>query len=594
MVAKRMKCPWGKTSPNLRGVRLTGDQRKWFVQEINDYGKSPVSLANRFHLLPNTVGKWANKVKQGKTLGEGSGRPTTYTPQALKMMKEKMSKSKFAFRPHQVQDMLVEAARNSAEERGVNVAQSGGSKSTMFRASRTMGLVSGTAEATTDARIVACSELRNQVSHAAANNLMVERANVSSLLNINFDGTSFESAGAGADDVEVKYVPAPTKKSLAPSRGLVVEPDPDDKTLTKCYIKYMCIVCAAGLQQAPIYMLADSNMTEEEFRVARVQNMGIGTDITNYGWIVFTKTRAANVAFYKWLFTSAVIPMVNEIKQVYRLPADSKAWVQMDGESVQLQPLFDKNLLSALKEKHIHVGKLPGSTTSINQPCDAVNIFRGPKTQNKKIANKDVKDNKFMRAALDSVFKQHHVWLNSEERGTKRALGKRKKRPAARDPVDLIQMEPAYVKLCILGLLRVQLALQLCMRPHMIRESFKATGIYPFSLEQILNNCHHKITKTEQAAIKAKLPELTELMNQQGEIYETDFDRLGLLCTTVREGKALDELVLNRRRSVIVTHSVANAREVDYITQRDAAKEKAEKKRTCVQLKEGIKLVITK
>jgi len=50
--------------------------------------------------------------------------------------------------------------------------------------------------------------------------------------------------------------------------------------------------------------------------------------------------------------------------------------VILDGEQVQIDPVFDDDIFKMLTDNNIVIGKPPGSTTAINQPCDAGNCFR--------------------------------------------------------------------------------------------------------------------------------------------------------------------------------------------------------------------------
>jgi hypothetical protein len=296
-----------------------------------------------------------------------------------------------------------------------------------------------------------------------------------------------------------------------------------------------------------------------------------------YKATILTKTRAGNAAYHRWLFNFIIVDWVDKVKSARDLPASATTVVTMDGEPIQLLPLFDRTILQdKLKEKNIVVAKSPGSTTSINQPCDVLNCFRGPKTQNKKINNKDVKDDKFMLSVLGKIFDEHNEWLNDEERGAARANGKKKKRPKKSEKPDTIAMDPSHVSMAKLGLLRVQLALQMCMRPHMIKDSFKATGIYPRSVDIVLANCHTRIPPPQVKAIKAAMPALVNLFKVQGEIYEADFDRLGIVATNPRTGKGLDSLVLYRRRAMLLTHPQVRLRELNI----QYEKLKAERKRS--------------
>ncbi len=51
----------------------------------------------------------------------------------------------------------------------------------------------------------------------------------------------------------------------------------------------------------------------------------------------------------------------------------------MDGEAVQIECFKLPHVINLLFQHHIAVGKPPGSTTEITQPCDVGNCFRGSK-----------------------------------------------------------------------------------------------------------------------------------------------------------------------------------------------------------------------
>ena len=65
------------------------------------------------------------------------------------------------------------------------------------------------------------------------------------------------------------------------------------------------------------------------------------------------------------------------------------------------------------------------------------------------------------------------------------------------------------------------------------------------------------------------MPELINTMDQYGEISDEVFDRLGIAKTADAINKSTDELVLNRRRSVILTHPIAIEKEIAYKKKRD-------------------------
>lgn len=573
--------PYGKEKVDLNGIRIPVAFKNWAVERLVSRKRKAKNIAKKYNLVRSTVQSWATRANKGVILSEGPGRHKKISAKGLSEIGKFMDDSVMDVRSSDYLARLQQAAEQTALERGQSTTGVHLSRNTILRASKALGVTNGLAEATTNARIVGCGEIRNQVSLAA---MTLSTPEIDQRLVLNFDSSGFTVGGKGADDVEIKYVKEEkgAKKKInrtAPSRGRQVSPDPDDQGFTRYTIKYVLLMCAGGFQAAPIYVLADDNMGEEEFRSYKAKGLGVGTNLDSHGHVVIMKNRTGNAAFHRWLLTSVMIPWVEDLKKYYDIGADKWAALNIDGEPTQMPVIFEPEIQALLEAHKIIVGKFPASTTSINQPCDARNAFRAPKTQNKKIANKDVKSNTFLMNVVVQIFKQHNEWLNSDERGDERHKGKPKRYQSKKKKKIEIAMNSAHLTLGKYGLLRIQLALQLCMRPHMIRESFQATGLYPVDAKKILSNCHHRITREEELHIMHRMPELIQLFKTQGEVFESDFDRLGIQSTKQREGKGLDGLILYRRRAIILTHKDVVRRQAEYVTIKEAAEEKASKKR---------------
>jgi hypothetical protein len=78
-----------------------------------------------------------------------------------------------------------------------------------------------------------------------------------------------------------------------------------------------------------------------------------------------------------------------------------------------------------------------------------------------------------------------------------------------------------------------------------------------------MNNWKTKVSKEENALIENNLDNLTDLFEQQGEqLFDADMINLGIQSHVVRGGKkAMDALVLYRRRSCMLTNPALIERE---------------------------------
>jgi hypothetical protein len=415
----------------------------------------------------------------------------------------------------------------------------------------------------------ATSNLPNAISFFVMNHLMINVKKIHPALVLNADATQF-AVGGTVDKVTVKYYK--DELSSRKSRSLKVgSKRGTENNLVKFFIKFYLIINCTGSQSNPVYLIADANLADDECQVYEVPLLGIGTNVKdNVGYVVFCKDRIANSKFYDWVNEHVLIPFASDLKTAFardieRRSCSGDAWFQLDGESTQLDVFQHPNILDMMRENNFVIGKPPGSTTAITQPCDAGNCFRGPKTSLKRINDMDVDYNVAMLERLQIMFAEHNKYLNSEAQGDRRVFkapkelksGKKSKPPE-------IKINPNHVKMASKGLLRIQYALQKSLNQKTIRDSFKAVGIDQFSvsLDNVLKQWNVNSTKEIKQKVNEHLKYLTDKMDLQGELFENDLAHCGF-----REPEPADikrpfaSYVLNRRRSCIVTNENLQARE---------------------------------
>lgn len=558
---------------------ISGEAKKDLCAAINAGTYTTNEVAEKCSVTANTVRKWLRNYAQGIVMHDGPGQPQCISTEQLEKIAADAEIVPFDYTREEMLVKLCEArkstdlANNKQFKYRFNVC-----RKTALKLMKKAGLREGNAEIATTARAIATSDVYNFVSFAAMNKYMVETKKINEFLILNADGTQFEVGGRADHKVKVcrSIRKVRTGKGMKACQKKVKKGD--NEGIVKYYIKYYLIISAGGVQADPIFILADENMAEDEMRVVKVPGLGVGTNLDNQGYVVFCKTRSANEKFYSWMMEFVLIPFINQIKKHYELDENEESWFQLDGEDVQLKPFESPRIMGLLKNSKIHVGKPPGSTTAVTQPCDRGNCFKGPKVTNRKINNKDVRNNTFMLRKLKELFDEHNKWLNSEERGDLRLLGKKKKKPTKCDKPGTIEFNPGHKGFAKFGLLRVQLALQYCMRPHMIRESFEQCGIVPFNPRLIMSNCRSSIAPTDQGKILNSVAHLVDLFHNNGELFESDLDLLEISSNVDRGGKKpLDQAVLNRRRACILTHPALIAREKKLASPELPAEEPTEK-----------------
>ena len=529
-------CPWGRAKTNLNGVVLTRYHKHWLGSRVVHEIFTTRELHLRFKIPLRTLQKYAKNVRDGIPLYESGGAPRIYDKQSCDIIKTACRDANYCLEDTVYKELLAEEAILSARRRDAPLMENNGaSKSTIKRLETRLYLKSGSGEATTSARAIACEDIRNAVSFAVMNHVMVPLTNPWNIANL--DASQF-TVGNAKGKLTVWYCTdedlEEEKKNdtTPPQKCLKIRPK-KARGLVSFFIKYYLLIFADGTQAAPIYVVADKMMGDEDFDVYEVMGIGIGTDIGSKGYVVFCKTRCGNKGFYRWLNDHFLLPMVQLKKELYGDDAGDLIWFQLDGEPVQISVYNVPDVLASLKANNIVIGKPSGSTTEITQPCDNSNLFKGPKTSLKNINDSDVMDEVYMLTRLESVVKAHEVKC-----GTK--------------------FPPAHKTMFSRGLLRVHMALQNCMRPRMIKEAFRNCGIWPLDPVKILSNCKTFMTNVEVNHIVQAIPQLAIIMKRRGYLIESDYDKANIRNNTDTNK---DNLTMCRQRSCILTAKDLIARE---------------------------------
>jgi hypothetical protein len=121
------------------------------------------------------------------------------------------------------------------------------------------------------------------------------------------------------------------------------------------------------------------------------------------------------------------------------------------------------------------------------------------------------------------------------------------------------KMKAGHIKSGVQGVQVVQYLFQCTLRKDIIVDSFEITGQYnrktgTCDVEQILRQCKSKFTQEEVAKVWEMMPSLMKIMIEKGELAEEDYDCLGWSENKEAGKKSRDDLVLNRRRYVFLTH----------------------------------------
>jgi len=145
------------------------------------------------------------------------------------------------------------------------------------------------------------------------------------------------------------------------------------------------------------------------------------------------------------------------------------------------------------------------------------------------------------------------------------------------------KMPSNHIKMAKHGLLRVQQAIKSSVSTKMIKDSFSRAGIYnsntaSYDLSKILANCTSTITIEEESQIIEVVPKLAKVLNENGELLDSDFDKHNIIVNENIRSK--DNLIISRKRMVLLTNAaMVQKEEARRKKKAEEAKVNLEKKR---------------
>jgi hypothetical protein len=200
------------------------------------------------------LSKWAAAVKrQGKVRSKGA--PSIFTLDDKLKIRQLTKTGKYRVTDEEFQEGAHKFAKNRAIRD--NRVYRAPSKRTLARVESEMGIKTGYAEETTDARANAIAYARNAVTFIALNDYL--SSSIVPALIVNGDATQFTVGKDPRKKNKVKFViedvadgPLKTSSKKKTKGGLLYS------------IKYYLIISAAGVQSSSVFIVADENMPEGE------------------------------------------------------------------------------------------------------------------------------------------------------------------------------------------------------------------------------------------------------------------------------------------------------------------------------------------
>lgn len=253
-----MSCPWGRRSLDLSKEVLSIEQKSWIANEVISGNQTTTDLNRKYNISPPNIRHWVRRIRNGEALLSG-GRPASISTSFFPDIKNSLSSGPFNVTADEFRSTVHRYAIETIQSRK-NIASAQvklPSDRTIRRLEETMGIKTGNAELTTNARAVACTDVRNSVSMCAAQHLMVPLTD--HYLILNMDGTQYQMGNNSKDKKKVKFFDAPTD-----GKALKVKPEGKNKGITAYFIKHFMLMSAGGCCADPIFVIADDNMEKDQ------------------------------------------------------------------------------------------------------------------------------------------------------------------------------------------------------------------------------------------------------------------------------------------------------------------------------------------
>jgi hypothetical protein len=265
-------CPFSRVGQDLSKKVLTIEEKTWFANESIAGRERPITLWEKYYLNESTTAGWARAIRNGIPLRSG-GRPKRFTAENGKAVTDILSAAPYAYSKKQFKSLLNEEVKKNEdrENKPVGCFKELSNRS-VDRIEKNLGISTGLAEITTNARALAVADVRNAVSFGVMNQLMVPMTHPSLILNS--DATQYKVGYNSDDKVLVKYIKNGTDSDE--KDHLVVLPSEGSNQsggITAYFIKFYSLL-ACGSASNPVFMIAEESLGDDEIRVIEVPYLG--------------------------------------------------------------------------------------------------------------------------------------------------------------------------------------------------------------------------------------------------------------------------------------------------------------------------------
>lgn len=314
-------------------------------------------------------------------------------------------------------------------------------------------------------------------------------------------------------------------------------------------------------------------MGPEDFYFEEVVGLSHTQLVATTGYLIFTKTRNCNAAFYRWYAHNIVASFVDacrtshECKNVDGSPM--RAFVVCDGEPSQIQVFQEGFFLDCMRENLIDFGKSPASCSAITQSSDDSDFFKASKKKLVRIRETDYKC-QGLNTRLHNIISSR-VEADGQMRFTS-----------------------AKKILIVNALQQAVYSIKHVLTPEIVKQGYKRIGQFPVNFRASIGRCTRQVTARDMNVMEQALPAMVEIFRTTGKVTEAQMDAVGIPSVDAEStnSKPKDERALHQRRSVIMNsvdciaqyraqvdrRAAEPARRALLIEQREAAREVRQRK----------------
>lgn len=260
----------------------------------------------------STVTKWCFIVDSGRILNDFDGRPSEFSSEDKASFVETVNTTttdQYAMRQSVAKDIMIQKIQENRKKRGLDMEiHSEPSVKTISNIFKSVDAHCVVADSTTTARRDAEANVNNAIGFCAGISAIMRY--IDSRMMGNVDASQF----VYEEKTEKRVYCGNWKDYVGKKANVKGEPNTNDEGGLGFGIKFYCQIISAGMMGSPIYIIADSNMSEDDIDVYTMKNFGIGVSPGRASYLVFMQTRVPGPKFYRWFIKDYLIPFVESIR----------------------------------------------------------------------------------------------------------------------------------------------------------------------------------------------------------------------------------------------------------------------------------------